>query len=185
MIRLIDGTPWTGHPAGMIAIDILDRLFEHSPSLAHALINRVIPSMIPLAGGLGIRVHDCTPTRAELSLPLKKRTRNHVGAIYIGAQMTLADITSGVLIFRNFPPGPFSFLIKTAEAQFIAKGKTSLRCIAEMPEELGRSLNEVRTNDSGKAEGWLPLNLFDEQGQVVTRVRFLVAVKRFGEPKAG
>jgi len=161
------------------ANDLIERVREYSPAAANALYSRFIPVMIPLAGGLRVRVVEVTDTRAELAMPFRRRARNHVGSIYFGAQMTLADLTAGVLILRRFPPGPFGALIKRVEADFVAKAKSDLRCTCTLDQETAAALDAVRTNASGKAEAWLPLELRDREGNVVARVRLLGALKRF------
>jgi len=159
--------------------DLVERVREYSPRAANALLGRAIPLMIPLAGGLGVRVVDVSDTRAELAMPLRRRARNHVGSMYFGAQMTLADLSAGVLIFRRFPPGPYGALIKRVEADFLAKAKTEIRCICTLAPETGAVFEAVRTSAEGKGEGWLDLELRDAEDKLVARVRFLGARRRF------
>ena len=161
------------------AFDLVERVRAYSPRAANVLLERAIPLMIPLSSGLAVRVVDVADTRAELRMPLRRRTRNHVGSMYFGAQMTLADLTAGVLIFRRFPPGPYGALIKRVEADFLAKAKTELRCVCALDEEASKALDQVRTSADGKAEAWLPLELRDAEDRLVTRVRFLGALRRF------
>ncbi len=40
-------------------------------------------------------------------------------------------------------------------------------------------MEAVRSSLEGKSEAWLPLELTDREGKVVTRLRFLGALKRF------
>ena len=164
----------------MEMFDLLERVREVSPAASNALFNRVIPRLIPLAGGLGVKVRECAPTRAVLTMPLSRKTKNHLGGMYFGAQMTLADLTVGVLLFSRFPPHVFGGVIRRVEADFVAKGKGDLRCVAELPGDVEQEMEQARSNESGKAEGWVPMELFDPGGKVVTRVRTLVAIKRYG-----
>ncbi|WP_373047337.1 PaaI family thioesterase [Vulgatibacter sp.] len=138
-----------------------------------------IHQIIPLTSGMGMKVLELSDRRAVSSLPLKRRTRNHVGSIYFGAQMTQAEITMGLLLFRHFPPGPWGMLVKRVEADFHAKAKGTLRAVCEPPAEVLAALDEARTNESGKAEGWVPVELTNESGELVAAARFLAAVKRF------
>jgi acyl-coenzyme A thioesterase PaaI-like protein len=161
------------------AFDLVERVREYSPQLANILLARAIPLMIPLAHGLRVRVVEVTDARAELFMPLSRRVRNHVRSMYFGAQMTLADLTAGVLIFRRFPPGPYGALIKRVEADFLAKAKTGLRCVCSVDDEASAVFDQVRTSAEGKAEAWLPLELRDADDKLVTRVRFLGALRRF------
>lgn len=161
------------------AFDLVERVRSYSPAAANALLNRVIPLMIPLAGGLEVRVREVDDSRCVLTMPLKRRTRNHVGSMYFGAQMTLADLAAGVLLFRLFPPGPYGGLIKRVEADFLAQAKGTVRCTCWLPDEDAATLEQVRGQPGAKAEAWLPLELADTDGQVVTRMRFLGALKCF------
>ncbi|WP_224363876.1 DUF4442 domain-containing protein [Hyalangium versicolor] len=85
-------------------MDVIDRLRQMSPGAANLVLSAALPRIIPSAGGLGIRVEEVTETRARLSVPLKRRTRNHVGGLYFGVQMTLAELCAGLLLLRRFPP---------------------------------------------------------------------------------
>jgi acyl-coenzyme A thioesterase PaaI-like protein len=167
------------------AFDLVNRIRGYSPAAANAMLARALPLIIPLAGGLRIRVREVTDTRAELTMPLLRRSRNHVGSMYFGAQMTLADLTAGVLIFSRWPPGPYGALIKRVEADFLAKAKATIRCVCALDTETAAALDAIRTSPDGKAEAWLPLELSDQDGRVVTRVRFLGALKRFGRARFG
>lgn len=168
----------------MQVFDLLTRVREISPAASRALLGKVIPTIIPLADGMRIRVEDWTPARCVLSMPVIKRTRNHLGAMYFGAQMTLADLTVGVLLFQRYPMGPYGGVIKSVEADFHAKAKGRITCVAELSDETARVLDAVRTNESGKSEAWIPMTLSDPEGTVVTAVRTLVAIKRFRSPEA-
>jgi acyl-coenzyme A thioesterase PaaI-like protein len=171
----------------MRAFDLVARVREHSPRAANLLLDLVIPRMIPLAGGLHVRVRQWSPAECLLEMPLSRRTRNHLGSMYFGAQMTLADLAAGVLLFPQFPPGPYAGVIRRVEADFRAKAKGVIRCLARYPAEARAELETVRTSSSGKAEAWVPLELRDDGDRMVTEVRFLVALKRFGpvQPAAG
>jgi len=164
----------------MRAFDLVQRIREHSPRAANLLLDLAIPRIIPLAGGLKVRVRSWSPVECQLEMPLTRRTRNHLGTMYFGAQMTLADLAVGILLFLQFPPGPYAGVIKRAEVDFRAKAKGVIRCIARCPDEARAELEAVRTSSSGKAEAWIPLELLDESGRVVTEGRFLTAIKRFG-----
>jgi acyl-coenzyme A thioesterase PaaI-like protein len=168
----------------MLVFDLIEKLQAVSPAVANVVLGQALPQIIPLTGGLGMRVHEVTGERAVASLPLRRRTRNHVGSVYFGAQMTLAEITMGLLVFRRYPPGPYSMLVKRVEADFRAKAKGTLRAVCDPGREVLETLDAVRTAADGKAEAWLPVQLLDAGGAVVTEARFLAALKRFGNGAA-
>lgn len=163
----------------MLALDLIEKLRSLSPDAANVALGFGIPQIIPLTSGMGMRVEELSDARAVSTLPLKRRNRNHVGAIYFGAQMTQAEITMGLLLFRHYPPGPWGMLVKRVEADFHAKAKGTLRAVCEPDEATFAALSEARTNESGKSEAWVPVRLTGEDGALVAEARFLAALKRF------
>jgi len=163
----------------MLALDLIEKLRTLSPDAANVALGLGIPQIIPLTSGMGLKVEVLTDRRAVTSLPLKRRTRNHLGSVYFGAQMTQAEITMGLLLFRRFPPGPWGMLVKRVEADFHARGKGTLRAVCEPDEAAFAALDEARTNESGKSEAWVPVRLEGPDSALVAEARFLAALKRF------
>jgi len=162
----------------MLALDLVDRLRAYSPSAANLVMGQALPLIIPLAGGLGIRVEELSSARAVATLPLKRRTRNHVGSVYFGAQMTLAELTMGLLLFKLYPPGPYGMLVKRVEADFHSKAKGRLTATCEPSAEVLGLLAAVEASSDHKAEAWVPVTLTTSDGTVTT-TRFLAALKKF------
>ncbi|MFH1807376.1 MAG: DUF4442 domain-containing protein [Pseudomonadota bacterium] len=159
---------------------VVNHIRRHSPLVANRLLDRlIVPRIIPLARGLKLKVEESTDLRCVLSMPVSKRSRNHLGTMYFGAQMTLIDLTVGVLLFQRFPMGPFGGVIKRVETNFLIKAKGTIHCTCELDVATIDHLEAVRTSESGKVEGWVPFKLVDEKQQVVTDGRVQVAIKRF------
>jgi len=159
------------------ALAAIDRLSALSPRAANYVLSQAVPLIIPSAAGLGLKVERLSDARSQASLPLKRRTKNHVGSVYFGAQMTLMEITMGLVLFRHFPPGPYGMLVNRVEADFHAKAKGAVRAVCEPADavaELQRQLAE-----GPKAEAWVTVRLEDLQGKAITTARFLAAVRRF------
>ena len=153
-------------------------LQRYAPRVARALTARAVPLMIPFTGGLGIRVDESSTEHAVMTLPLKRRTRNHVHSVYFGAQATLAEICMGLCLFNRYPPGPFGMLVKRAEFDFLAKAKSDLRATCAPDSEFFAEIQRA-IDAEGRAEGWVEVLLTDQHGETVTRARFLAAVKAF------
>ena len=158
--------------------DITARLGRFWPGGANLLLGKLVPTLIPLTSGLGLKVEQNVPERTVLNLPLKRRTKNHVGSMYFGAQVTLAEITMGLFVFNRYPPGPFGLLVKRVEVDFAAKAKSDLRAVCEPTAALLEDLARQLASD-GRAEGWFEVRLLDREGAEVTRARFLAALKDF------
>lgn len=159
-------------------MDLVERLRQLSPGAANLLLSAAIPRIIPSISGWGVRVEEVTETRARLSVPLKRRTRNHVKGLYFGVQMTLAELAAGLLLLRRFPPSEYRSLVKRVEADFKAQGRSTVYAVCEPPPEVFGGLAEALKQKGNKAEAWIPVTLLAEDGTVVTEVRFLDSVKR-------
>jgi acyl-coenzyme A thioesterase PaaI-like protein len=161
----------------MLAFDLVERLRSLSPAAANAVMGRALPFIIPLSRGMGIRVEELSEHRSAASLSLMRRTRNHVGSVYFGAQMTLAELTMGLLLFAHFPPARYGLLVKRVEADFLAKAKGRLRATCEPGPGPFSELGAAREGSKGKAEAYVPVSL-ECGGKMVAQARFLAALKR-------
>jgi acyl-coenzyme A thioesterase PaaI-like protein len=162
----------------MRALELVERLRQVSPEAANFLLSAGMPQIIPSASGLGLRVEEVTDARARLSVPLKRRTRNHVGGLYFGVQMTAAELTAGLWLLRRFPPSQYRSLVKRVEADFRAQGRSAVHAICEPPAETFSVLAGALNQKGDKAEAWLPVRLLAKDGTLVTEVRFLDSVKK-------
>ena len=162
----------------MNMFELAQTLEKVSPGVARRVVSRAIPLIIPFTGGLGMRVLENSAQRTALALPLKRKNRNHVGSVYFGAQVTLAEITMGLLLFNRYPPGPYGMLVKRVEVDFYAKAKSDLRADCIPAETLFARIDDS-IEQSGQGEGWVEVPLKDDKENTVTLARFLVAVRRF------
>ena len=162
----------------MRALELVERLRQVSPDAANLLLSAAMPQIIPSAGGLGLKVEEVNDTRAQLSVPLKRRTRNHVGGLYFGVQMTAAELTAGLWLLRRFPPSQYRSLVKRVEADFHAQGRGAVSAVCEPPAEVFSSLAGALNQKGDKAEAWLPVKLLAKDVTLVTEIRFLDSVKR-------
>lgn len=162
----------------MRAMELVERLRQVSPDAANFLLSAAMPQIIPSTRGLGLRIEELNDARARMSVPLKRRTRNHVGALYFGVQMTVAELTAGAWLLRRFPPSQYRSLVKRVEADFRAQGRQTVYAVCEPPAEAFSALEAGLKQKGDKAEAWLPVQLLAKDGTLVTEVRFLDAVKR-------
>ncbi|MBN1207055.1 MAG: DUF4442 domain-containing protein [Myxococcaceae bacterium] len=162
----------------MRPMDLAERLRQVSPGAANLLLSAALPRVIPSASGLGIRVEEVSDERARMSVPLKRRTKNHVGGLYFGVQMTLAELTGGLWLLRRFPPREYRSLVKRVEADFRAQGRGTVSAVCEPPAEVFSTLAGALRQKGDKAQAWVPVTLLAEDGGVVAEVRFLDSVKK-------
>ncbi len=162
----------------MLALELVDRLRQISPAAANLVLTLALPRIIPMTAGMGIRVEEVSETRARSRLPLRRRTRNHVGSIYLGAQVTVMEVTMGMLVFRHFPMGPYQGLVNRVETDFKSKAKGTVFAVCEPPPQLLASFRQALRQKGDKVQDWVPVRLEAEDGTLVAEARFLMALKR-------
>ncbi|NNB94259.1 DUF4442 domain-containing protein [Corallococcus exiguus] len=162
----------------MFALEMVEKVRQVSPGAANALTTLAVKNIVPLAAAMGYRVDEVTDARVKATVPLNRKTKNHVGSVYLGAQVTVMELTMGVMLFRRFPPGQYKMLVNRMEVAFHAKAKTAVSAVCEPGEELLQKLASELRATGDKSEAWIPVRLLGTDGQCVAESRFLAVFKR-------
>ncbi|MBU1426039.1 MAG: DUF4442 domain-containing protein [Gammaproteobacteria bacterium] len=89
-------------------------------------------SKIPLLFYVGVSVAEISPERMVVRIPLRRRTRNHLGSMYFGALCAGADCAVGVFAMHLIKKQPenIALVFKDFEAQFLkrAEGDVDFCC---------------------------------------------------------
>lgn len=165
--------------------DILERIERAPKSVAFPVFSTFLPQILPITGGMGLRIVALDDDESRVEMPLKKKTRNHVGGIYLGALLIVAEVTMALYVMRRFRPSGYRVLVKgvTSENTAQARGRVYARC---RPEGETRVLLDALADLAPGAKAEVPVmvpvcTVADDT--VVARITFLVAVKRHG-PRA-
>ena len=90
--------------------------------------------------------------RAELSIPLTRRSRNHYKSMYLSALVTGADLAVGVLAMEMMSElqSKQSLIFKDLEAKFFRRAEADVHFLCEE----GRAIEDLilRAMDSGERE---------------------------------
>jgi acyl-coenzyme A thioesterase PaaI-like protein len=163
----------------MRALDFVERLRKVSPAAANAVMTVAVKSIIPLSAVMGFKVEDASDARTQASVPLKRRTRNHVGGVYLGVQVTVMELAMGLWLFRRFPPGRYNALVDKVEVSFHARAKGGVRAVCQPPPEVFSTLDAALRKKGDKAREWIAVRLEDFEGTHVADARFLAVLKRY------
>ncbi|HLP97695.1 MAG TPA: DUF4442 domain-containing protein [Sideroxyarcus sp.] len=107
---------------------------------------------IPLLYYVGVSVVELTPERMVVKIPLRRRTKNHLGSMYFGALCIGADVAPGAYAIHLIRKQrtPISMVFKDFQAEFIkrAEGDVHFTCaqgkeIAEMVAQAAASNERV------------------------------------------
>ncbi len=87
---------------------------------------------IPLLSYVGVSVVEISPERMVVRIPLRHRTRNHLGSMYFGALCIGADVAPGAYAMNLIRQQrvPISMVFKDFQAEFLkrAEGDVDFTC---------------------------------------------------------
>jgi acyl-coenzyme A thioesterase PaaI-like protein len=161
-------------------IDLFAKIYDLPAAVRNPLLSAGIPRVIPIARGLKIAVVQVDDDGAELMMPFTRRSANHVGSMYIGALLILAEATMATYVVRLCRPPAFRVLVKRSEADFTARATGRVGAVFSPTAEERDAFERCRKLERGeKAEAWATVKLTGlEVGAAVSEMRFLVSVKR-------
>jgi len=78
---------------------------------------------IPLLFYVGVKVAELSPERMVVRIPLRRRTKNHLGSMYFGVLCAGADCAVGVFAMHLIKKQPenIALVFKDFEAQFLKR----------------------------------------------------------------
>jgi acyl-coenzyme A thioesterase PaaI-like protein len=161
----------------MNAIDLFSHAYDLPPFVRTRVLSVGIPRVIPIAAGLRIKVDDVDERRAQTSMPFTRRSRNHVGSIYLGAILVQAEVTMATLVVGLCRAPRFRVLVKKNEAEFHAKARGTVRALCEPVAEERAELAKIRALVDDRADAWLTVRVTEAEKSIAT-VRFLITVRQ-------
>ena len=129
----------------------------------------------------GIHVTDLAADwrHARVELRLRPWNRNAVGTHFGGSLFAMTDPFLPILTDRQLGPG-YACWDSHAEIDFVRPGRTAVTARIEVPATV---VEEIRQATAGgdKHLRWFEIDLTDEEGQVVARLRRQLYVRRLRE----
>ena len=162
----------------MRALDVFSKIYDAPAFMRTRLLAVGLTRVIPLTRGLGIRIERADLTSAVTTMPLSRRSRNHLGSIYIGALLVQAELTMATLVINLCRPPRFRVLVKKSESSYHARaeGAVRARCAPEGDEQTPLAALAALIDDKGEA--WVTVHMESVQdSRSIATMRFLVAVK--------
>jgi len=93
---------------------------------------------IPLLFYVGVSVAELTTERMVVRIPLRRRTRNHLGSMYFGALCIGADCAPGAfaMYLIRQQPARISMVFKNFSAEFLKRAEGDVDFICDQGKEI-------------------------------------------------
>ncbi|MBI5298878.1 MAG: DUF4442 domain-containing protein [Deltaproteobacteria bacterium] len=100
---------------------------------------------IPLLFFVKPRVVCETTEEVEIKIPLKRRTRNHLGVMYIGALVVGADCAAGLMALNEAEKSgeKIALLFKDFKANFLKRAESDVHFICRDGEKIRQQVQEA------------------------------------------
>jgi acyl-coenzyme A thioesterase PaaI-like protein len=95
-------------------------------------------TQIPMLFFVGISVAEISPERMVVKIPLKRRTKNHLGSMYFGVLCAGADCAAGAFAMHLIKKQPenIALVFKDFEAQFIKRAEGDVLFYCDQGKEI-------------------------------------------------
>ena len=139
---------------------------------------------IPMIAWVRPRVVEMSADRCVLAVPLRRRTRNHLGSMYFGALCTGADAAAALLGFRLLRgrKDRISVVFRDVHGEFLRRPEAEVHFACEQGAEIRELLD--RAERSGERESLLVSVVATvpsiSQAEPVARFGLTLSVKRKG-----
>ena len=114
---------------------------------------------VPFTGTAGIRIELLTRERCVISLPNRKRVRNHIGGVHAIASLLIAESATGFMVGLNVPDDRVP-VIKTVRADYVKRAKGDMRVVATLTPE---QVELIRTTEKGETA--VAVEIHDAEGR--------------------
>ena len=104
---------------------------------------------IPLLFYVGVSVTEVSPERMVVRIPLRRRTRNHLGSMYFGVLCVGADCAAGALAMYLIRQQPehISLVFKDFHAEFLKRAEGDVDFCCSQGKEIAELVAQAATSD--------------------------------------
>ena len=104
---------------------------------------------IPLLFYVGVSVAELSPERMVIRIPLKRRTKNHLGSMYFGALCIGADCAPGAfaMYLIRQQPARISMVFKDFQAEFLKRAEGDVHFICDQGKEIAELVAQAAASD--------------------------------------
>lgn len=109
---------------------------------------------MPMVSYVSPKIIEIAEKRCVLKVPLKRRTRNIAGSMFLGALTTGADVAAGIPIVLEMSriKKKISYAVKTLQCSFLKAAKSDVYFYVENADQIRNFVHEVIANPGIRKE---------------------------------
>jgi acyl-coenzyme A thioesterase PaaI-like protein len=123
------------------------------------VFSRIVGRAAPYTGSIRACVNVLRPGYAEVSMPDRRRVRNHLDCVHAIALANLAELAGNVALAYSLPDDA-RFIVSGLEIEYVKKARGAISAVGECPIPRG----------SGRAQYDVTVTLRDGSGDEVARM---------------
>lgn len=104
---------------------------------------------IPLLFYVGVSIAEVSPERMVIRIPLRRRTKNHLGSMYFGALCIGADCAPGAfaMYLIRQQPARISMVFKDFQAEFLKRAEGDVDFCCSQGKEIAELVAQAAASD--------------------------------------
>ncbi len=107
-----------------------DRLYRLP--FGRAIVSRIVGFAAPYAAGIGARIESLESGRARVSIPDRRKVRNHLKSIHAMAMANLAELTANMAVLYSLPVD-MRMIVTDFAIRYEKKARGPLTAVCEAP----------------------------------------------------
>lgn len=151
---------------------------QHSP-IARWVLNQALTWKIPFNKPHGFRIETIDSERVRVSIPFRRRNKNHIGSLHACALTTACELAAGVRLLSSLDPNQVRIILKRLEVDFHYRGKQGASAEIYLSEEDCREKIFPPLNSEGSVEIALDTKICDSEGNHLCTGRIFWQLKRW------
>ena len=127
------------------------------------LLNNILWKKIPFNNPHKIKIEKVESGALTISLPYKRKNKNHIGGIYACALATLSEYISGLTLMSSISEKEYRIILKNINITYHYQAKMKVQATFSLSEEFLQNeiIKPLKTSDSIFKE--LAVELYDTQ----------------------
>lgn len=133
---------------------------------------------IPMVGFIRPRLIELNDDSAKVKIRLKRRTKNHLGSMYIGALVIGADLAAGIhaVYYAQQSTRKMSFAFKSLKAEFLMRAESDILFVSNQGQLIKSAVDNSLSTDV-RVNQIVDIIAIDLSGNEVAKFEMMVSIK--------